>query len=79
MRVEVYQMIKNKPELHHFLRLHPSWYRKLSRNPHAIYDMEREARLFYGRTFPQRMDRLQENVSLAMAMIEMMGQFGKEE
>lgn len=75
MRGEVYQYIRSKPELHQFLRYHPRWYRTLSRNPNAVHDMEREAKLFYGKTFPQRMDRLQQNMGLAMAMFEMMKQF----
>lgn len=75
MRREVYQYIRSKPELHQFLRYNPYWYRRLSRYPEKVYEMEKEAKLFLGKTFPQRMNRLQENMSLAMAMVEMMRQF----
>ncbi|SDY77008.1 YlbE-like protein [Evansella caseinilytica] len=75
MRSEVYQHIRNQPELHRFLRYNPRWYRILSRNPFALQQMEREAKVFYGKTFPQRMDRLQNNMNLAMMMLEMMRQF----
>ncbi|ADU30878.1 YlbE-like family protein [Evansella cellulosilytica] len=75
MRTEVYEYILQQPELHQFLRYHPAWYRKLSREPGAIYEMEKDAKVFYGKTFPQRMDKLQSNMNMAMMMLEMMKNF----
>ncbi|MFA9557333.1 YlbE-like family protein [Evansella sp. AB-rgal1] len=75
MRTEVYNYIRNEPELHRFLRYHPNWYRKLSRNPYMLKDMEKEAKVFYGKTYPQRIDRLQNSMNMAVMMLEMMKQF----
>ncbi|MBU9720471.1 MULTISPECIES: YlbE-like family protein [Bacillaceae] len=75
MRPEVFQYIQQNTELHRFLRIHPSWYRKLSRDPSMLSQMEKEAKVFYGKTFPQRMDRLQNNMSMAMMLLEMMKNF----
>lgn len=75
LRGEVLQYIKRQPELHQFLRYHPIWYRRLSRNPRAVYEMEKEAKVFYGKTFPQRIERWQNNMNTAMMFLEMMRQF----
>lgn len=78
MRGEVYQYIRSQPDLHKFLRSHPNWYRRLSRNPYDIPKMEQEAKLFYGKTFPQRMEKIENNMNLAMMMIEMMKSFNQQ-
>ena len=77
MRADIYQYIRSKPELHRFLRYQPYWYRKLGRNPGLLSEMEKEAKVYFGKTFPQRMDRLQDNMNMAMMMLEMMREFAK--
>ncbi|UOE92959.1 YlbE-like family protein [Alkalihalobacillus sp. LMS39] len=72
MRKDVYIQLTNKPELRQFVRQHPHWYRKLNREPHSISTLEQEANQFYGKTFPQRIERLQGNLNLAMMMIQML-------
>lgn len=71
MRHEVYQYISSQPDLKNYLRINPIWYRKLSRNPYDIQTLETEANHFYGRTFPQRMDKLQNSIQLASMLIQM--------
>ncbi|WP_026690025.1 YlbE-like family protein [Alteribacter aurantiacus] len=78
MRTEVIQHIRTQPELWRYLRMHPSWYRKLSRSPEALGEMEKEAKVFYGKTFPQRMDRIQNNVNLAAMLFDMVRQMGQQ-
>ncbi|WP_096435533.1 YlbE-like family protein [Alteribacter populi] len=78
MRVEVMQQVRSQPELWRYLRLHPKWYRTLSRNPGALVEMEKEAKVFYGKTFPQRMDRLQNNMNLAVMLVDMVRQMGQQ-
>ncbi|MBU9711245.1 YlbE-like family protein [Evansella tamaricis] len=78
MRPEVYQYIKQDRELHHFLRVNPKWYRKLSRDPSLLSQMEKDSKVFYGKTFPQRMDRIQNNMNMAMMMLEMMKNFNSK-
>ncbi|CAM3184866.1 YlbE-like family protein [Sporolactobacillus spathodeae] len=59
-----------------FVRLHPEWYRRLSREPGQLNNLKSAADVFYGRTFPQRIDRLNEQaglLSLLMSMMQAMG------
>lgn len=74
MKKNVYESIKADPDLHYFLRSHPRWYRQLGRDPESYNNMITEANRFYGKTFPQRVEKLQNNMNLAMMVIEMMRQ-----
>ncbi len=72
MRRDVYHYLKANEELRAYVRRHPIWYRKLSRRPSLLYQLEREADYFYGRTLPQRVEQLQNHLHLALMFIEMM-------
>lgn len=76
MREEIRRKLIEQPELKEFLRYHPQWYRSLSRQPEKLGEMEKEANYFYGKTFPQRVEKMQNNVSMVMMLMEMikMGQ-----
>ncbi|WP_337957104.1 YlbE-like family protein [Alkalihalobacillus pseudalcaliphilus] len=70
--MEIQQLLHEKPELRQFMRQNPIWYRKITREPHLIPEMEKESNYFYGKTFPQRVEKVQNNIGLAMMMIEML-------
>ncbi|MDY0408081.1 YlbE-like family protein [Paracerasibacillus soli] len=53
------------------MRKNPMWYRYLSRNPENIYKMEREAKVFYGKTFSQRLDTLQDQIQLTSMLMQL--------
>ncbi|WP_332632223.1 YlbE-like family protein [Halalkalibacter flavus] len=72
MRAEVQQMLYERPELRQYIRQHPNWYRKLSRDPSQFPTLEKEANQFYGRTLPQRVERVQNSLGLVMMMMEML-------
>lgn len=72
LRAEVQQVLNEYPELRHFVRRHPNWYRRLSRDPSQLSMLEKEANYFYGRTLPQRVEKVQNHLGLAMMMIEML-------
>jgi hypothetical protein len=36
--------------------------------------MRKQAKVFYGKTFPQRVDQINKNMQMAMMMIDMMKQ-----
>ncbi|GAE29122.1 YlbE-like family protein [Halalkalibacter hemicellulosilyticus] len=72
MRLEVQQYLNEQPELRAFIRQHPNWYRKLSRDPSQMTLLEKEANQFYGRTFPQRVEKMQQSLGLIMMMMEML-------
>ncbi|MGO4887906.1 YlbE-like family protein [Anaerobacillus sp. MEB173] len=71
MRKDIQNYLANRPDLKQFMREQPIWYRRLSRNPSAIQSMEQQANVYYGRTFPQRIERLQNNINLTMMLLEM--------
>jgi len=72
MRIEVYQYISSRPDLKNYIRMNPIWYRRLSRNPYQISMLEEEANHFYGRTFPQRMEKLQNSIQIASVLMQML-------
>ncbi|MCM3759321.1 YlbE-like family protein [Alkalihalobacillus oceani] len=72
MRRDVLQVLQASPELRQYVRQHPVWYRRLARDPGQLQAMEKEANYFYGRTLPQRVEKMQNQLGLAMMMIEML-------
>jgi len=72
MRADVRQQLFERPELRLYIRQHPNWYRKLSRDPSQIPLLEKEANRFYGRTLPQRVEKVQNSLGLVMMMMEML-------
>ncbi|WP_368654710.1 YlbE-like family protein [Ornithinibacillus sp. 4-3] len=60
-----YIYLQNHPDLLQYIRLHPIWYRYLSRDPQSITQLEKDAKEFYGKTFPQRVKKIEEQIQLA--------------
>lgn len=71
MRQELKLYINQRPEIKQFIRHNPIWYRHLSRDPHNITELEKEVKVFYGKTLPQKLDRFQSNLSMAMMLLDM--------
>nr|WP_153735962.1 YlbE-like family protein [Aquibacillus halophilus] len=65
--------MRSRPELLKFIRLNPQWYRELTRNPSRIQDLEKEANVFYGRTVPQRIEKISNQVQMVSMLIQMAG------
>lgn len=72
MRNDINMVLRSQPEIKQFIRQHPYWYRKLSRDPYQLQQLQVEVNQFYGRTFPQRMEKIQNNLQLAMMLIQML-------
>lgn len=72
LRADIQHVLSQHPEIRQYVRQHPNWYRKLSRDPSQLSLVEKEANYFYGRTFPQRVEKVQNHLGLAMMMIEML-------
>ncbi|HET7658334.1 MAG TPA: YlbE-like family protein [Bacillales bacterium] len=72
MRKEIQQFLAVRPDLQHFVRMNPQWYRRLGRCPHDVKEMEEEAKRFYGKTIPQRIQRLNQQLKMAQFMIGML-------
>jgi hypothetical protein len=73
MEKDLYQYLITRPDLVNFIRFNPKWYRYLSREPARVSEIEQEAKRFYGKTFPQKIERLNNNV----AMVGMLLQFAE--
>jgi YlbE-like protein len=74
--------LNTRPDLKYYIREKPEWYRKLSRNPFSVPELEEGAKVFYGRTFGQRVDRFHQqlqNFGLLMELISVMGEVEGEE
>ena len=71
MRHEVQLYINQHPEIKQFIRNNPMWYRYLSRNPESVIQLEQEVKHFYGKTFPQKIERFQSNLNMAMMLLDM--------
>lgn len=73
MHPQIYQYLKQEPELLQFVRYNPVWYRYLSRDPAKIYELPEEAKRYYGKTFPQRVEKLRNQIE----MIHVLAQFAE--
>jgi hypothetical protein len=73
--------LNTRPDLKYYIREKPEWYRKLGRNPFSVAELEEGAKVFYGRTFGQRVDRFHsqlQNFGLLMELISVMGETSNE-
>lgn len=71
MRQEVQLYLSQRPDVKQFVRNNPQWYRYLSRNPQSIPELEEQVKYYYGKTFPQKLDRFQANLNMAMMLFNM--------
>lgn len=72
MRKEVLMYLNQRPDLKEYVRQHPYWYRRLSREPNSVYELENQTKAYFGKTFPQRVERLQNNLQLVMMLMQML-------
>lgn len=71
MRKDVLDFLQSDEDYIRFIRQKPKWYRKLSRNPELIEEFRLASLEFFGKTIPQRVDKLQNQVQMASFMIDM--------
>lgn len=60
-----YQFLKSQPDLIHFVRQNPEWYRYISRDPSCLLEIEHEAKVYFGKTLSQRLMKLNEHFQMA--------------
>ncbi len=67
-----YLYLKQQPKLVEFVRQRPIWYRYLSRDGATrISELEKEAKIFYGQTLSQRLNRMNDQVEMASTLINL--------
>jgi hypothetical protein len=71
--------IYSNPELNYFIRMNPMWYRRLAREPEELQKFEDAAKQFYGKTIPQRVDKVQEKIQSLGMMFELLKAFGQNQ
>lgn len=71
MRKDVLDFLQSDEEYIKFIRQQPKWYRKLTRNPELVEEFRLASLEFFGKTIPQRVDKLQNQVQMASFMIDM--------
>ncbi|MFC5712285.1 YlbE-like family protein [Thalassorhabdus alkalitolerans] len=72
MRQDVYSYVSSRPDLKAFIRFHPHWYRRLNRNPQRIMEFEKEANIYHGKTFPQRVEKMNHGLNMVMMLLNML-------
>ncbi|MFD2043990.1 YlbE-like family protein [Ornithinibacillus salinisoli] len=70
MNKTCYDYLKSRPELLHFVRHNPIWYRYLSRDPSSLPEIEKEAKRFYGKTFPQQVEKINGHVQMVGMLLQ---------
>lgn len=71
MRIDVYTYLQKNRELIEFLREQPIWYRKLSRDPSQIENLEIAALHYYQKTIPHQIEKFSNGVQMASMMVSM--------
>ena len=71
MNEKVYHYLQSNPGLLNFVRHNPIWYRYLSRDPERIYELEKEAKVFYGKTFSQKIEKVSEQVQMVYMLAQL--------
>ncbi len=66
------EKINHNKEWLAYLRKEPIWYRLLSRNPYDFDKFERASLHYYKKTFPHQVERVNDGVLLASALLSMM-------
>jgi hypothetical protein len=72
MRRYLYEYIRSKPDLLLFLRERPDWYRRLSRHPERMWEMEREASVYFKTTWPDRLERMAGNLQMVPLFVQLL-------
>lgn len=68
-----YYYVSNNPKIAMFIRYNPVWYRYLSREPNRINELEKEAKKYYGKTFPQQVEKLNNQMQMVSMLIQFAG------
>ncbi|MGP4106869.1 YlbE-like family protein [Virgibacillus sp. L01] len=73
METSTYQYLQQNPKLANFVRYNPVWYRYLSRDPNRVRELNKESKKFYGKTFPQQVEKVGNQVQMVNMLIQFAG------
>ncbi|MFC4617229.1 YlbE-like family protein [Camelliibacillus cellulosilyticus] len=81
MRAELIRYLDTRPDIRHFIRMNPEWYRKLARDPRILPSIHQKVDDFFGRTLEKRVERFADQLNmlnLLMDLVIMTGEQKKE-
>ncbi len=71
MRRELIRRLDDEPELKQFIRAHPIWYKKLARRPDLWNEMQNEAKDYFGKSLPKRVEKISQGLGMLNMMLEL--------
>ncbi|WP_346190281.1 YlbE-like family protein [Bacillus massilinigeriensis] len=73
------EFISRRKDLLDYIRMHPQWYRKLSRNPYEVSALEIAALHFHERTIPHHVQKFSNGVQMASMMMGMLASMKQQD
>ncbi|WP_077325965.1 YlbE-like family protein [Virgibacillus siamensis] len=73
MQRNTYKALYENPSYINFVRQNPIWYRYLTREPDCIREIEREAKVYYGKTLPQRVEKFGNHLQMIHLFAQLAG------
>lgn len=71
MNQDILNKLNKRQDLIEFIRKNPIWYRHLTREPNRFEEFEKAAKVFYGKTIPQRISKLDQDIKMFNLMIQL--------
>jgi hypothetical protein len=71
MEAKVYKYLLSRPDILHFVRMNPMWYRRLTRYPESMQMLESASKEFYGKTFYQKVGKVNDQINLLTMLMSM--------
>lgn len=71
MQPGVYQYLESREDLLKFMRMNPKWYRKITRDPSVLSQMEQESKYYFGKTTTQRIERFNNQLQMVQMLMQM--------
>ena len=72
MNIKVQFMLEANPYLKRYLREHSEFYKDIIRNPSFINEVENLMKKEYGLTFPDRLEKIKDNISMFNSFMEVL-------
>ncbi|MYL33018.1 hypothetical protein GLW08_02135 [Pontibacillus yanchengensis] len=71
MQPGVYQYLESREDLRKFMRMNPKWYRRVTRDPSVLSQMEQESKYYFGKTTTQRIERFNNQLQMVQMLMQM--------
>lgn len=72
MHIRIQFMLDTNPYLKEYLRKHSEYYKNIIRNPLFINEIEELMKKEYGLTFPDKLNKIKDNISLFNSFMDVL-------